>query len=106
MTGAARFLLTCEEVNAEIAKGVNDAQIAAAYLNARDSETDWDALCHGLGRNDLPFLLLLVWDYLPSDQYVSTIPPASRAAHKGLPPGLPRHRQPGHRRSSRTHGRG
>jgi hypothetical protein len=71
--GRCKILANMREVNAEIAKGVNDAQIAAAYRNARDGETDWDALCHGLGRNDLPFLLMLIWDYLPSNQYIKAI---------------------------------
>ncbi len=36
-------------------------------------ETDWGSLVHGLGRNDAPFLLLLVWDRLPLDEHAKAV---------------------------------
>ena len=36
-------------------------RLTAAAARFRDGERDWDSLRHGMGRNELPGLLWLVW---------------------------------------------
>jgi hypothetical protein len=57
-----------------------DALITAAIQRSNGGETDWDALVHGLGRNDMPLLLMLVWDKLPNGQRIKGICEAWTAA--------------------------
>jgi hypothetical protein len=48
-------------------------RLTAAVKRATDGETDWDSLSHMMGRNELPDLLLFVWDRLPHDQLVRAV---------------------------------
>jgi hypothetical protein len=57
-----------------------DEFIKDAVQRSRDGETDWGELVQGLGRNDMPFLLLMVWDRLPPDQRIKAISDAWTSA--------------------------
>jgi hypothetical protein len=58
----------------------SDELVKDAIQRSRDGETDWEALVHGLRRNDMPFLLLMVWDVLSRDQRVKAISDAWTSA--------------------------
>ena len=54
-------------------KDGEDARLRAAIVDARGGETDWDYLSRGMGRNELPDLLLFVWTRLPHDQLIKAV---------------------------------
>jgi hypothetical protein len=59
----------------------SDRLISSAIQAAGNGEKDWeDTLAHYLGRNDKPWLLLLIWDRLAHDQQVKAIADAWTSA--------------------------
>jgi len=62
----ARTLARIERRNA-------DALIKGALRRSAAGETSWDSLAHGLGRNDLPFLLMMLWKALQTGERIKGI---------------------------------
>jgi hypothetical protein len=83
-----------EELEAEIAKTGGDPITAYARIQQRNAdalikdalqrwqagENNWETLVHGLGRNHMPFLLLMVWNSLAGDQQVKALSDAWTSA--------------------------
>ncbi|MBI3214731.1 MAG: hypothetical protein HYZ38_12965 [Mycobacterium sp.] len=63
-----------------IARRRADKLIKDAVQRARADTTDWIALARGLGRNDMPFLLLMVWDHLSREQKIAGLSAAWTSA--------------------------
>ena len=51
----------CDRRSVGDTRAVNLQLLDAAVRRAVAGETDWQVICHGMGRNDLPALLSLVW---------------------------------------------
>jgi hypothetical protein len=52
---------------------LHEQRLLAAIAQARDGESNWESLTHGMGRNELPDVLCFTWERLPHNQLLIAV---------------------------------